>query len=168
MPYADSNGVRLYYEEAGKGTPIVFVHEFAADLRSWEPQIRHFSRRYRCIVSMSELFELYVGALFTPGLVCAREAPRRDQACRRARDRQGRCAPLARWPEDGPSLTAAVRDGPGCVQVGAEGWCRSNKRMERECRCRHGGLPTSASGPLYSVREAEVALLLRPSFIVVG
>src|ERR1700686_2803699 len=46
MPYADSNGVRLYYEEAGKGTPIVFVHEFAADLRSWEPQIRHFSRRY--------------------------------------------------------------------------------------------------------------------------
>jgi pimeloyl-ACP methyl ester carboxylesterase len=49
MPYADSNGVRLYYEEAGKGTPIVFVHEFAGDLRSWEPQIRHFSRRYRCI-----------------------------------------------------------------------------------------------------------------------
>ena len=49
MPYADSNGVRLYYEEVGKGTPIVFVHEFADDLRSWEPQIRFFSRRYRCI-----------------------------------------------------------------------------------------------------------------------
>src|ERR1700755_1074274 len=49
MPYADSNGVRLYYEEAGKGTPLVFVHEFAGDLRSWEPQMRHFSRRYRCI-----------------------------------------------------------------------------------------------------------------------
>ena len=90
------------------------------------------SLRACAMLSMSELFELYVGALFTPGLVCAREAPRRDQACRRARDRQGRCAPLARWPEDGPSLTAAVRDGPGCVQVGAEGWCRSNKRMERE------------------------------------
>src|SRR5277367_2072916 len=70
------------------------------------------------LVSMSELFELYVGALFTPGLVCAREAPRRDQACRRARDRQGRCAPLARWPEDGPSLTAAVRDGPGVCRSG--------------------------------------------------
>ena len=49
MPYADSNGVRLYYEEAGKGTPIVFVHEFSGDLRSWEAQMRHFSRRYRCI-----------------------------------------------------------------------------------------------------------------------
>jgi pimeloyl-ACP methyl ester carboxylesterase len=49
MPYANSNGVRLYYEEAGKGTPIIFVHEFSGDLRSWEAQIQHFSRRYRCI-----------------------------------------------------------------------------------------------------------------------
>jgi len=49
MPYATSSGVRLYYEEAGKGTPIVFVHEFSGDLRSWEAQVRHFGRRYRCI-----------------------------------------------------------------------------------------------------------------------
>jgi len=49
MPYATSNGVRLYYEEVGKGTPLVFVHEFADDLYSWEPQLRYFSRRYRCI-----------------------------------------------------------------------------------------------------------------------
>ena len=49
MPYATSNGVRLYYEEAGRGFPIVFVHEFADDLYSWEPQLRYFSRRYRCI-----------------------------------------------------------------------------------------------------------------------
>ena len=49
MPYANSNGVRLYYEEAGKGTPIVFVHEFADDLYGWEPQMRYFSRRYRCV-----------------------------------------------------------------------------------------------------------------------
>ena len=41
--------VKLYYEEAGSGTPIVFVHEFAGDWRSWEPQMRYFSRRYRCI-----------------------------------------------------------------------------------------------------------------------
>lgn len=49
MPYANSKGVQLYYEEAGRGFPIVFVHEFAGDLRSWEPQLRHFSRRYRCV-----------------------------------------------------------------------------------------------------------------------
>lgn len=44
------DGVALHYEEAGSGTPMVFVHEFAGDGRSWEPQIRFFSRRYRCIV----------------------------------------------------------------------------------------------------------------------
>jgi pimeloyl-ACP methyl ester carboxylesterase len=50
MPYATSDdGSRLYYEEAGSGTPIVFVHEFSGDLRSWEAQIQHFSRHYRCI-----------------------------------------------------------------------------------------------------------------------
>jgi pimeloyl-ACP methyl ester carboxylesterase len=49
MPYTDSTGVKLYYEEAGKGFPVVFVHEFAGDLRSWEAQMRYFSRRYRCI-----------------------------------------------------------------------------------------------------------------------
>lgn len=40
---------RLHFEEAGTGTPIVFVHEFAGDWRAWEPQMRHFSRRHRCI-----------------------------------------------------------------------------------------------------------------------
>ena len=49
MPYAISGDVRLYYEENGRGTPIVFVHEFSGDYRSWEAQMRFFSRRYRCI-----------------------------------------------------------------------------------------------------------------------
>ncbi len=49
MPYIQSDGARLYYEEAGTGTPIVFAHEFSGDLWSWEKQIQHFSRRYRCI-----------------------------------------------------------------------------------------------------------------------
>ncbi|HZN87019.1 MAG TPA: alpha/beta hydrolase [Burkholderiales bacterium] len=43
------DGVKLHYEESGSGTPVVFVHEFAGDLRSWDPQLSHFSRRYRCI-----------------------------------------------------------------------------------------------------------------------
>jgi pimeloyl-ACP methyl ester carboxylesterase len=46
-PTAD--GVRLYYETAGSGTPIVFVHEFGGDHRSWEPQMRFFARRYLCV-----------------------------------------------------------------------------------------------------------------------
>jgi pimeloyl-ACP methyl ester carboxylesterase len=50
MPYATTDdGVKLYFEEVGAGTPIVFVHEFAADHRSWEAQMRHFGQRHRCI-----------------------------------------------------------------------------------------------------------------------
>ena len=50
MPHLTTDdGVKLHYEEAGAGTPIVFVHEFAGDLRSWDPQLSHFSRRYRSI-----------------------------------------------------------------------------------------------------------------------
>ena len=50
MPYATTDdGVRLYYEERGSGTPIIFVHEFAGDHRSWPHQMRYFSRRFRCI-----------------------------------------------------------------------------------------------------------------------
>jgi len=43
------DGVQLHVTETGSGTPIVFVHEFAGDDRSWEPQVRYFSRRYRCV-----------------------------------------------------------------------------------------------------------------------
>jgi pimeloyl-ACP methyl ester carboxylesterase len=44
-----SDGVNLYYESVGNGDPIVFVHEFGGHYRSWEPQLRHFSRWYKCI-----------------------------------------------------------------------------------------------------------------------
>jgi pimeloyl-ACP methyl ester carboxylesterase len=49
MGFADSGGVKLYVEDTGSGYPIVFVHEFAADHREWEAQVRYFSRSYRCI-----------------------------------------------------------------------------------------------------------------------
>jgi pimeloyl-ACP methyl ester carboxylesterase len=50
VPYASApDGVKLYYEECGVGTPVVFVHEYAGDYRSWEPQLRALSRQYRCI-----------------------------------------------------------------------------------------------------------------------
>ncbi|HVC54565.1 MAG TPA: alpha/beta hydrolase, partial [Stellaceae bacterium] len=50
MPHLTTDdGVRLYYEEAGAGYPIVFVHEFAGDYRSYETQLRYFARRYRVV-----------------------------------------------------------------------------------------------------------------------
>ena len=59
MPYAVANdSVRLYFEEAGSGTPILFLHEFAADHTNWEPQMRYFSRGHRVIA--------YSGRGYTP------------------------------------------------------------------------------------------------------
>jgi pimeloyl-ACP methyl ester carboxylesterase len=50
MPHVTTDdGVRLHYEETGSGIPLIFVHEFAGDWRSWEPQMRFFGRYYRAI-----------------------------------------------------------------------------------------------------------------------
>ncbi len=49
MAFAKVNGVNLYYAENGEGVPLVFVHEFAGDYRSWKHQVHHFSRRYKVI-----------------------------------------------------------------------------------------------------------------------
>lgn len=43
------DGVGLHHEETGAGAPVLFVHEFAGDHRSWEPQVRALSRRYLCV-----------------------------------------------------------------------------------------------------------------------
>ncbi|MFT5175728.1 MAG: pimeloyl-ACP methyl ester carboxylesterase [Gammaproteobacteria bacterium] len=50
MPMASmDDGVKLHYEESGSGVPLVFAHEMTGDSRIWEPQMRYFSRLYRCI-----------------------------------------------------------------------------------------------------------------------
>jgi pimeloyl-ACP methyl ester carboxylesterase len=50
MPHITTDDdVKLYYEETGSGLPVVFVHEFAGDYRSYEMQMRYFGQRYRCI-----------------------------------------------------------------------------------------------------------------------
>lgn len=49
MQVTAPDGVRLHVEEAGQGTPILFIHEFGGNHASWEPQMRFFARRHRCI-----------------------------------------------------------------------------------------------------------------------
>src|SRR3982074_3691704 len=44
-----SDGIKLYYESAGTGSAIVFVHEFGGNHWSWEPQLNFFSRRHLCV-----------------------------------------------------------------------------------------------------------------------
>lgn len=77
------DGVQLYYEETGSGTPIVFVHEFAGDWRSWEPQVRYFARRYRCITysargylpsDVPESFEAYSQERWRDDIRCVLDA----------------------------------------------------------------------------------------------
>jgi pimeloyl-ACP methyl ester carboxylesterase len=50
MPHLTTDdNIKLYYEQVGSGIPVVFVHEFAGDVRSYEMQMRYFGQRYRCI-----------------------------------------------------------------------------------------------------------------------
>jgi pimeloyl-ACP methyl ester carboxylesterase len=50
MPHVSArDGTRLYVEETGAGTAVLFIHEYAGDYRSWEPQMRHFARQHRCV-----------------------------------------------------------------------------------------------------------------------
>jgi pimeloyl-ACP methyl ester carboxylesterase len=82
MPYVTADdGVKLYYEEAGQGFPIIFVHEFAGDHRSHEPQIRYFARCYRCIA--------YNARGYPPS-----DVPESEQAYSQERARDDLCAVL--------------------------------------------------------------------------
>lgn len=49
MRVTTKDGVGLHVEEAGRGTPILFIHEFGGNHESWEPQMRFFARRHRCV-----------------------------------------------------------------------------------------------------------------------
>src|SRR5262249_21627562 len=49
MPKANIDSINLYYEETGQGAPIILIHEFAGELKSWAAQVRFFGRRYRTI-----------------------------------------------------------------------------------------------------------------------
>ena len=49
MPTFSSDGVDIHYQVAGEGFPLLWSHEFAGDITSWEPQVNFFSRRYRVI-----------------------------------------------------------------------------------------------------------------------
>ena len=49
MPHVQATGARIYDEVAGEGPPILFLHEFGGDWRSWHEQVRHLARNWRCI-----------------------------------------------------------------------------------------------------------------------
>jgi pimeloyl-ACP methyl ester carboxylesterase len=47
--YAPSGGAKLYYECAGAGPALVFVHAGVSDSRMWDPQFETLGRDYRVV-----------------------------------------------------------------------------------------------------------------------
>lgn len=46
---AEVNGTRLYYETAGKGKTVVFIHGGLADSRMWDDQFKKFAKSFRVV-----------------------------------------------------------------------------------------------------------------------
>jgi len=49
VPFADVNGLRLYYEESGEGEPLLLVQGLGGDHLAWAEQLEAWSARYRVI-----------------------------------------------------------------------------------------------------------------------
>ena len=47
--FAPSGDTQIYFETAGSGPPLVFLHAGVSDLRMWDPQFDLFSRRFRVV-----------------------------------------------------------------------------------------------------------------------
>ncbi len=47
--FAEINGAKIYYEIAGAGHPLVFIHGGLVDSRLWDENFEAFARRYRSI-----------------------------------------------------------------------------------------------------------------------
>src|SRR6266508_3572359 len=49
MPTAPLNGIDLYYEDHGRGVPVVLMHGYGDTSQAWQPQIAALSPRYRLV-----------------------------------------------------------------------------------------------------------------------
>ena len=118
------DGVKLHVDEAGEGTPILFIHEFGGNHESWEPQLRYFSRRHRCISyaargyppsDVPDSMEAYSQAIAADDAVAVLDALRIDKAHIVGLSMGGFCTVHfgLRTPERALSLTVAGA-GYGC------------------------------------------------------
>jgi pimeloyl-ACP methyl ester carboxylesterase len=46
---AEVNGTRLYYEMAGTGHAVVFIHGFTLDTRMWDDQFEYFAKEFQVV-----------------------------------------------------------------------------------------------------------------------
>lgn len=50
IPEFERGGAKLYYEEKGKGSPILFTHGASWNHKQWRPQVSYFAKSHRAIV----------------------------------------------------------------------------------------------------------------------
>jgi pimeloyl-ACP methyl ester carboxylesterase len=118
MPHAPSQGARIYFEENGKGVPILFIHEYGGDHRSWADQMRHFGRGWRAITWAARGYppsdcpedeKLYGQEFFNRDAIAVLDAARVDKAHIVGLSMGGYTALMlaAKYPERVISCTAA-------------------------------------------------------------
>ena len=47
--FIEANGLNIYYEEHGQGTPLLLIHGGTANSESWQPYLAAFAEHYRVI-----------------------------------------------------------------------------------------------------------------------
>src|SRR6202453_3106721 len=50
MPFVESNGIKLYYEEHGTGDPLLLLMGITARGAVWQKHADEWSKEFRCIV----------------------------------------------------------------------------------------------------------------------
>ena len=49
MPFVERDGIRIFYEAAGEGPPVLLSHGYSATSRMWRGQVEALAPRYRII-----------------------------------------------------------------------------------------------------------------------
>ncbi len=58
MPFAEAtDGLKLCFEDHGEGQPVIWLHEFGGEPASWDFQLAHFSKNFRCITYAARGFQ---------------------------------------------------------------------------------------------------------------
>src|SRR5450432_3469998 len=50
MPHVERDGVKIFYESFGQGTPVVFLHPLSLNRYAWVHQVFAFARTHRVVI----------------------------------------------------------------------------------------------------------------------
>ena len=50
MPFIETNGIKMHYEEKGEGDPLILIMGFGAPGALWELHVNEYSKHFRCIM----------------------------------------------------------------------------------------------------------------------